>query len=90
MRRHLLDGNTKAFVTLDGALLPVDRVAADRPYCSERKRRHGMDVRTSPDVRTAAVALAAVASSGGSNGRTPPMPPGLRHHVCAEVQMATR
>ncbi len=26
-------GATKAFVILDGALLPIDRIAADRPSC---------------------------------------------------------
>lgn len=25
--------STKAFVLLDGTLLPIDRIAADRPFC---------------------------------------------------------
>lgn len=35
---------TKAFVILDGALLPIDRIAADRPYYSGKHKRHGMNV----------------------------------------------
>lgn len=35
---------TKAFVILDGTLLPIDRIAADTPYCSGKHKRHGMDV----------------------------------------------
>ncbi|ANZ13680.1 IS493-like transposase [Streptomyces noursei ATCC 11455] len=31
----------KAFVILDGTLLPIDRTAADRPYCSGKHKRHG-------------------------------------------------
>ncbi|MFJ8511006.1 transposase family protein, partial [Streptomyces avermitilis] len=34
----------KAFVLLDGTLLPIDRIAADRPFCSGKHKRHGMDV----------------------------------------------
>ncbi|MEU3756794.1 transposase family protein [Streptomyces olivoreticuli] len=33
----------KAFVILDGRLLPIDRITADRPYCSGKHRRHGMN-----------------------------------------------
>lgn len=32
----------KAFVMLDGTLLPIDRIAADRPYYSGKHKRHGM------------------------------------------------
>ncbi|BDH05861.1 transposase family protein [Streptomyces seoulensis] len=38
----------KAYVILDGTLLPVDRTAADRPYYS-RKKHHGMNVRVLAD-----------------------------------------
>ena len=30
-----------AYVVLDGTLIPVDRVAADRPFYSGKHRRHG-------------------------------------------------
>lgn len=32
---------TKAFVILDGTLLPIDRIAADTPYYSGKHKRHG-------------------------------------------------
>ncbi|MGW6394690.1 transposase family protein [Streptomyces sp. NPDC055103] len=34
---------TKAFVILDGTLLPIDRIAADTPYYSGKHKRHGMN-----------------------------------------------
>jgi hypothetical protein len=33
-----------AFVVIDGTLLPIDRLAADRPYFSGKHRIHGMNV----------------------------------------------
>ena len=33
-----------AYVVLDGTLIPVDRVAADRPSCSGKHQRHGMNL----------------------------------------------
>jgi len=33
-----------AFVVLDGTLIPVDRVAADRPFYSGKHRMHGMNL----------------------------------------------
>jgi DDE superfamily endonuclease len=33
-----------AYVILDGTLIPVDRVAADRPFYSGRHKRHGMNL----------------------------------------------
>jgi hypothetical protein len=40
-----------AFVVLDGTLIPLDRVAVDRPYFSGKHRIHGMNVQVvaSPD-----------------------------------------
>jgi hypothetical protein len=40
-----------AYVVLDGTLIPVDRVAADRPFYSGKHKRHGMNVQViaSPD-----------------------------------------
>ena len=39
----------KAFVILDGTLLPIDRIAADRPYYSGKHHRHGMNVQVLAD-----------------------------------------
>jgi hypothetical protein len=39
----------KAFVTLDGTLLPIDRIAADTPYYSGKHKRHGMNVQVLTD-----------------------------------------
>ena len=33
-----------AFVVLDGTLIPVDRVAADRPFYSGKHKKHGMNL----------------------------------------------
>ena len=33
-----------AYVILDGTLIPVDRVAADRPFYSGKHRKHGMNL----------------------------------------------
>ncbi|MGW0551344.1 transposase family protein [Streptomyces altiplanensis] len=40
---------TKAFVILDGTLLPIDRIAADPPYYSGKHKRHGMNVQALTD-----------------------------------------
>ncbi|MEV4342214.1 transposase family protein [Streptomyces sp. NPDC049590] len=40
---------TKAFVILDGTLPPIDRIAADTPYHSDRHKRHGMNVQALTD-----------------------------------------
>ena len=45
--RTALAGATKAghaYVVLDGTLIPIDRVAADRPFYSGKHRRHGMNL----------------------------------------------
>ncbi len=39
----------KAFVLLDGTLLPIDRIAADRPLHSGKHRKHGMNVQVLAD-----------------------------------------
>jgi hypothetical protein len=41
--------STKAFVLLDGTLLPIDRIAADRPFYSGKHKRHGMNVQVLAD-----------------------------------------
>lgn len=39
----------KACVILDGTVLPIDRVAADQPYYSGKKKHHGMNVQVLAD-----------------------------------------
>jgi len=34
----------QAYVVIDGTLIPIDRVAADRPFYSGKHRRHGMNL----------------------------------------------
>lgn len=41
--------STKAFVLLDGTLLPIDRIAADRPFYSGKHKKHGMNVQVIAD-----------------------------------------
>ena len=36
---------------LDGTLIPIDRVAADRPYYSGKHKRHGVNVQVLADTR---------------------------------------
>ena len=40
-----------AYLVIDGTLIPIDRVAADRPFFSGKHRRHGMNMQViaSPD-----------------------------------------
>src|SRR5512135_1956786 len=45
--RQALAGAKKAghaYVIIDGTLIPIDRVAADRPFYSGKHRRHGMNL----------------------------------------------
>ncbi|MGA4979907.1 transposase family protein [Streptomyces cinereoruber] len=39
----------KAYLILDGTLLPIDRIAADRPFYSGKHKRHGMNVQVIAD-----------------------------------------
>ncbi len=39
----------KAYLILDGTLLPIDRIAADRPSYSGKHKRHGMNVQVIAD-----------------------------------------
>ncbi|MFE2095272.1 transposase family protein [Streptomyces sp. NPDC059460] len=41
--------STKAFALLDGTLLPIDRIAADRPFYSGKHKKHGMNVQVIAD-----------------------------------------
>ena len=53
LRRALTDAKQAghAYVVIDGTLIPVDRVAADRPFYSGKHRRHGMNLQviSAPD-----------------------------------------
>ncbi|MFD7186126.1 transposase family protein [Streptomyces sp. NPDC056637] len=40
---------TKAYLILDGTLLPIDRIAADTPHYSGKHKRHGMNVQVLTD-----------------------------------------
>lgn len=40
----------KAYAILDGTLIPIDRVAEQRPYYSGRHRRHGVNVQVLADA----------------------------------------
>ncbi len=45
--RSALRAATKArhaFVVIDGTLIPVDRLAADRPFYSGKHKKHGMNL----------------------------------------------
>jgi Helix-turn-helix of DDE superfamily endonuclease/DDE superfamily endonuclease len=46
LRRAVRDAKKAgcAYVVLDGTLIPVDRVAADRPFYSGKHKRHGMNL----------------------------------------------
>ncbi|MET9524528.1 IS5 family transposase [Streptomyces coeruleorubidus] len=41
--------SAKAFVILDGTLLPIDRIAADRPFHSGKHKEHGLNVQVIAD-----------------------------------------
>ncbi|MET9088881.1 IS5 family transposase [Streptomyces sp. NPDC004237] len=41
--------STKAYLLLDGTLLPIDRIAADRPFYSGKHKKHGMNVQVIAD-----------------------------------------
>ena len=51
LRGALRAAHRHAFVVLDGTVIPIDRVAADRPFYSGKHRRHGMNLQViaSPD-----------------------------------------
>jgi len=46
LRQAVRDAKKKGYpyVVLDGTLIPVDRVAADRPFYSGKHKRHGMNL----------------------------------------------
>jgi hypothetical protein len=71
------------YVVLDGTLIPIDRVAADRPFCSGKHKKHGMNpqVIASPtgDVRRVSGALP------GSAHRFPSRLARARSHLAAQL-----
>ncbi len=46
LRRALRDASKAghAYLVIDGTLIPIDRVAADRPFYSGKHRKHGMNL----------------------------------------------
>lgn len=72
----------KMFVVLDGTLLPMDRIAADRPYYSGHQTSQARHERPSPcrSVRAPAVGLTRSARSGPRHPRRPRP----RHHRCPQ------
>jgi len=46
LRKAVRDAKRKghAYVIVDGTLIPIDRVAADRPFYSGKHRKHGMNL----------------------------------------------
>jgi hypothetical protein len=46
LRRAVRDAKKAgyAYVVLDGTLIPIDRVAADRPFYTGKHKRHGMNL----------------------------------------------
>ncbi|MEW1632183.1 IS5 family transposase [Streptomyces sp. NPDC089173] len=49
LEQAVREASRKAFVLLDGTLLPIDRIAADRPFYSGKHKRHGMNVQILAD-----------------------------------------
>ncbi|MFG2718453.1 transposase family protein [Streptomyces sp. NPDC048416] len=66
----MVTARTKAFVLLDGTLLPIDRIAADTPYYSGKHKRHGMNVQVLTDPF-------------GQPLWASPAPPGATHDLAA-------
>jgi hypothetical protein len=49
LEQAVREASRKAFVLLDGAHLPLDRIAADRPSHSGKHKKHGMNVQVLAD-----------------------------------------
>ena len=49
LQQAMAAAESKAFVILDGTLLPIDRIAADCPYYSGKHKKHGMNVQVLTD-----------------------------------------
>jgi hypothetical protein len=44
LEQAVRQASRKAFVLLDGTVLPIDRIAADRPFYSGKRKKQGMNV----------------------------------------------
>jgi hypothetical protein len=61
-----------AYLVIDGTLIPVDRVAADRPSYSGKHRKHGMDLQVIASPRRGhRVGARAAARRGARPDRRP-------------------
>ncbi|WP_328825829.1 transposase family protein [Streptomyces sp. NBC_00252] len=49
LNKAMVMARSKAYVILDGTVLPINRIAADRAYYSGKKRHHGMNVQVLTD-----------------------------------------
>ncbi|AWE48322.1 transposase family protein [Streptomyces nigra] len=49
LEQAVREASRSAFVLLDGTLLPIDRIAADRPFYSGKHKKHGMNVQILAD-----------------------------------------
>ncbi|MEU1701199.1 transposase family protein [Streptomyces pseudogriseolus] len=49
LEQAMTTARKKAYVILDGTVLPIDRIAADRPCYSGKKKHHGMNVQVLTD-----------------------------------------
>ena len=51
LRKAICDAKKAGYacVVLDGTLIPVDRVAADRPFYSGKHKKHGMNLQVIAD-----------------------------------------
>ncbi|WP_327286782.1 IS5 family transposase [Streptomyces sp. NBC_01198] len=49
LEQAVRQASAKAFVLLDGTVLPIDRIAADRPFYSGKHKKHGMNVQVLAD-----------------------------------------
>lgn len=76
LQQALTVAANKAFVILDGTLLHIDRIAADRPYYSGKHKRHGMNVQV-------------IADAFGRLVWVSPALPGAAHDIKAHVPTAS-
>jgi len=49
LEQAVREASRRAFALLDGTLLPIDRIAADRPFYSGKHKKHGMNVQILAD-----------------------------------------
>jgi hypothetical protein len=78
---------TLAYAILDGTLIPIDRVADQKPYYSGKHRRHAVNVQVIADAAGRLIWASAVLPGSGSRGTvcTP-----LKRHRCRPNSPAGR